>query len=232
MSLLTLVRDASARLGLTRPTTAYASADQNTIQLVALAQEEGKALSRRFNWQVLTKEKTFTSVAAETQTGAVPDDFDRFVNDTFFNRSEKRKVDGPLTPQQWQFHKSVVATTIIDAYRQRGDDILITPIPAAGQTMAYEYVSKNWCESSGGTEQAAWAADTDTGILSEELMTLGVMWRWKKAKGLEYAEDFRTYEMEVANAMTKDGGKPKLNIGTLNTAMARYPYIPDGSWSV
>ena len=37
-------------------------------------------------------------------------------------------------------------------------DILINPAPSAGHTFAYEYMSKNWCESSGGTDQAAWAA--------------------------------------------------------------------------
>ena len=33
----------------------------------ALALEEGRELSDRFNWQVLTKEATFTTVAEEKQ---------------------------------------------------------------------------------------------------------------------------------------------------------------------
>jgi hypothetical protein len=230
MTLLTVVRNSCDRIGIQRPSTAFSSTDQQILQIVGLAQQEGKELAARHNWQVITKEKTFTSVAAETQTSAVPSDFDRFVNDTFFNRTEKRKLEGPLNPQQWQFHKSVVATTLVEAFRQRGDDILITPTPTAGQTMAYEYVSKNWCETSGAVEQAAWAADTDVGILSEELMTLGVIWRWQKAKGLDYAESFRTYEMQVAQAMSRDGGKPTLNMGTVKSSAARYPFVPEGSW--
>jgi hypothetical protein len=38
-------------------------------------------------------------------------------------------------------------------------------------------------------------------------MTQGVIWRWKAAKGLEYAEDYNKYERLVADQMGRDGGK-------------------------
>lgn len=230
MTLLTMIQGATDRMGISRPTAAVASTDQQIIQLVGLAQQEGKELAKRHSWQAITKEQTFTSVAAETQTSSIPSDFDRFIDDTFFNRTEKRKLEGPLNPQQWAFHKSVVATTLVEAFRQRGNDILITPTPTAGQTMAYEYVSTQWCESSGGTDQSAWAADTDVGLIPEELMTLGIIWRWQKSKGLDYAESFTSYELQVAQAITRDGGKPTLNIGSAPRDGARRPFIPEGNW--
>lgn len=231
MSLLTVVQGACERLGVSRPSIAHSSTDQQIIQIVGLAQQEGKELARRHDWQSIVKEKTFTTVAAETQTGAVPSDFDRIVNDTFYNRTSTRKVDGPLSAQQWQFQKSVVATTLIEVFRFRGDDILIAPTPAAGQTMAYEYVSKNWCQSQASVEAESWAADTDTGILSEELMTLGIIWRWQRVKGLDYAESFRTYEAQVAQAILRDGGKRSFNIGGSRYDRVRSPYIPEGNWN-
>lgn len=231
MTLLTIVRNVHDRIGLTRPSAAYTSVDPQVIQIVGLAQQEGLELSKRHSWQALLTEQTFVSTAAETQTGAVPADFDRFIDDTFYNRTEKRKVEGPLTVQEWAFQKSVVATTIVEAFRQRGNSILLTPTPTAGQTYAYEYVTKNWCESSGGTDQAAWAADTDTGLISEELMTLGIVWRWKKSKGLDYGEDYKTYELLVAQAISRDGGKPTLKIGRPQTG-PNMPFVPDGNWSL
>lgn len=232
MTLLTVVSNACDRIGITRPTSAYASTDQQITQLAGLAQQEGIELAKRHTWQVLTTEKTFTSIAAESQTGAIPTDFDRIIDDSFYNRTRTWRVKGPLTPQQWQFHKGVVATTIIEAFRIRGNAILITPTPAAGETYAYEYVSKNWCESSGGTDQAAWAADTDVGLLPEELMTLGVIWRWQKAKSLDYGESFDTYERQVAIAISRDGGKPTLNMSRPSDLSARMPIIQDGNWSI
>jgi hypothetical protein len=232
MSLLTVIKDACDRVGIARPAAAYISTDVQILQLVGLAQQEGKELAKRHTWQAITKEKTFTSTAAETQANAIPDDFDRFVDETFYNRSQARGVQGPLTAIEWQFNKSVVASTIIQAFRQRGNSILITPTPTEGETLAYEYVSRNWCQSNASVEQSAWASDTDTGLLDEELMTLGLVWRWQKAKGLDYAESFRTYEMQVAQVITRDGGKPRLNVGRTNSIRnARAPYVPDGNWT-
>jgi hypothetical protein len=79
-------------------------------------------------------------------------------------------------------------------------------VPVAGDTIAFEWVSKNWVTvAAGGT--STWTADADTGLLDEEIMTQGVIWRWKAAKGLEYAEDYNKYERLVADQMGRDGGK-------------------------
>jgi hypothetical protein len=232
MSFLTLIQDSAKRLGLSNPASAYNSSDNQVIQLVALAQEEGIELAKRHPWQVLTKEKTFTGTAAAAQTGAIPDDFDRFVDESFFNRTQKHPVFGPISPQDWQFTQAVVATTLVESFRRRGNSILITPTPNGTDTYAYEYISTQWCESSGGTDQSAWAADTDTGILPEELMTLGVIWRFLRAKGFDYGEAFRTYEVQVAQAFSRDGGKRTLNMGRRNHSMSRAPYVSEGSWNL
>lgn len=232
MSFLTLIQASAKRLGLSNPASAYNSSDKQIVQLVALAQEEGIELAKRHPWQVLTKEKTFTGTAAAAQTGAIPDDFDRFVDESFFNRTQKKPVFGPISPQDWQFTQAVVATTLVESFRRRGNSILITPTPNGTDTYAYEYISTQWCESSGGTDQSAWAADTDTGILSEELMTLGVIWRFLRAKGFDYAEAFRTYELQVAQAFSRDGGRRTLNFGSKTKAMSRAPFIREGSWSL
>lgn len=232
MSFLTLIQNSAKRLGLNNPASAYNSSDNQVVQLVALAQEEGIELMRRHPWQVLTKETTFTGTAAAAQTGAIPSDFDRFVDETFFNRTKKRPVFGPISAQDWQFSQAVVATTLVESFRVRGDSILITPTPNGTDTYAYEYISNKWCQSSGGTAQTAWASDADTGILSEELMSLGVIWRFLRVKGLDYAEALRTYEIQVADKFLKDGGRRRLNFGTRQQSLARAPFVQEGSWNL
>jgi hypothetical protein len=232
MTLLSVVKDACDRLGITRPSVAYTSSDQQILQLLGLAQQEGKELAKRHAWQKLTKEKTFTATATETQSTAIPDDFDRYIDETMFNRTRKRHVYGPLTPQEWQFQKSVLTSTIVENWRQRGDSVMITPTATAGDTYAYEYVSINWCQNeTGDTLRSAWAADTDTGLLSEELMTDGIVWRFARAKGFDYAEAFRTYEVQVAQAIVRDGGKRTLNTSRAKTS-ARGVFIQDGNWQL
>jgi hypothetical protein len=109
----------------------------------------------------------------------------------------------------------------------------VTPVPTAGDSYAFEYVSKNWCQSVASVEQSAWTADSDTGILEEELMTLGVVWRFKAGQGFDYAEEFRNYELMVTQAAARDGGKRTLNAGYyIGTRRRRAPFVQDGSWNL
>lgn len=234
MSFLTLIQASARRLGLSSPSSAYASSDNQVIQLVALAQQEGIELAEGFDWKVLTKEKTFTGTAAAAQVGALASDYDRHVPETFFNRTQKRPIFGPISPADWQFTQAVVGTTIVESFRLRGGSLLLTPTPNGTDSYAYEYISNQWCQSNVSVAQSAWAADTDTGILSEEVMTLGVIWRFLKAKGFDYAEVFRTYELAKGRAQTKDGGgKRTIRMGAqASHQRARAPFIAEGSWNL
>ncbi len=236
MTLLTVIGDAADRLGIVRPSSVVGSADQQVRQLLGLAQQEAKELARRHSWQALVSEQTFTSTATESQSTGIPAGFDRFVNETFHNRTLNRRLQGPLTSEEWQSYKASSTTVLFDAFRVRGNTILIAPTPTAGDTYAYEYVSKYAVATSSASTtpaQAAWQADTDVGILDEELTTLGVIWRFLRAKGLDYAEPFRTYEAQVMLAMAKDGGKRRVNLAKTTAYNGpRRPSWPDGSWSL
>jgi len=234
VSLLTIVQAAADRISIPRPSAVIGSSDQQVRQLSSLADQEGRELARRAMWQALTKEKTFTSIASETQTGAIPSDFDRMVPGTFFNRTRKRMVTGPLSSQEWQDLKGRTVVVYFDAFRIRNDALLLQPTPPAGETYAFEYVSMEWCESSdGATDRSAWAADTDVAKLDEEIITLGVIWRFLRMKGLDYSEAFRTYEVQVTQMIARDGAKRSLNMASgRDYRQPRVPQFPDGNWNL
>jgi hypothetical protein len=223
MTLLSIARNASDRLGLTRPTSVATSTDQSVLTLLGLAQEEGKALAGRHTWQVLQTEYTF-STSNGTASYALPSGFDQLIKETVYNRTSRRRVVGDISPAQWQEIQASLVTMVNPAFRIRGSLFYITPTPSATETVAYEYISKNWCQSALSVGQSAWAADTDTGILDEELMTLGVIWRFKQSKGLDYSEAMNNYEIEVAKAIFKDGAR--VRIDTSNSERDRVPHAP------
>jgi len=235
MTLLTVVQNASRRLGLTTPSAVIGSSDATVIKLLGLSNQGGWELARRANWQALTKEKTFTSVAQESQTGAIPTDFDRIINDTFFNRTRKRQVVGPLTPQQWQAQKSIIATVLYDSFRIRGDAILLLPTPPASDTYAYEYISSYWVDTDadGDGDALAWEADDDVALLDEELLTLDLVWRFRQSNGLDYAEAFNTFEMQAAQVIARDGAKTLISMSNETSYdRPRYPGVQEGNWSL
>jgi hypothetical protein len=234
LTLLSIINDAQDEIGLTRASVVINSTDQTVRTLLRLADKEGKILMRRHAWQALVTEKTFTSTATEEQSGVIPSDLDRYVNESFYNRTRNRRVIGPLSPLEWQKEEAITASVLTDSFRVQGDSFLLKPVPAAGDTYAFEYVSKNWCQSSGGSGQSAWAADTDTSKIDEEIITLGVVWRFLKSKGLEYAEDYAIYQQQVTQAIMRDGARRTINFATNESLFqnARMPTVPEGSWSL
>jgi hypothetical protein len=211
MSLLTIISDpeegAAVLCGLPSPSAVVGTTDPNVPTLLRLANQEGRELARRHDWQALMVDYTVASLGAELQT-ALPTDFERLLpNIEIWNRTLGLKYDGPTDPRKWGQIKGLGLTTGQPGWwRLLGNALYITPAPTAGQTLAFPYISKNWAASSGGTPQAKFAADGDVARIPERLITLGIIWRYKSSKGFDYAEAMSTYEREVERACSRDRG--------------------------
>lgn len=216
MSFLTIINNVEKRLGLEVVTNPTANASPTVKKLVAFANLEGKDLALRYPWSILQKIETHSASAAEDQglltTIAADISIKHIRHMTVWNQTTDRRIYGPLTPQEWSDLKGSGIQYTDDHFRIYGGKLYITPAPAASDSIVFEYVSKNWCQSSGGTGQAAWAADTDTGILDEDLMELGVTWRWLRGEGMDYGEEFNDYERRVMDLAGADGSKPTTNM--------------------
>jgi hypothetical protein len=235
MTILSMIQNACKRVNLTSPNTAIGNTDESIVRLVALANEEGQELAQEYSWQRLITESTFQTVATESQ-GAITTlagaSFGWIKNETLFNRTQKRRWY-PMDDIQWQAMKADGITGPDYYFRIRGNNLIVQPTPAASETVAFEWVSRNWCQSSGGTGQSAWTLDTDTGILDEAIMTEGVIWRWKQVNGFDYGEDFRKYVRQVANATARDGAKRRIRMGgTLTTRFLNNRNVSSGSWTL
>ncbi len=236
MTLLTIVQDAARGIGLPVPSTVIGNNDDNVARLLRFVTQEGQELVDGFDWAVLQKERNFSAVAQAVQTNALPTDFKRFIDHTFFNRTRKREVIGPLTPQEWQQQVSLTATVVVDAFRVRGADILVVPNPQAGDTMAFEYVSKYWIDTDPGNGTAdaeSFSSNADVPVLDEALLTLGAIWRYKASKGFDYAEEFRSNEIKRARLKGDDGGGRMMDLS--NSSLRRralVPQIQEGSWNL
>ena len=236
MSLLTIVADACDRVGVPAPTSVISSSDNTIKQMRALCNQEVKDLGRAHSWQVLQREYTWIATAEEEQVNIRTDvmDFDRFMPYTMFNRTRNRIVSGPLTPSEWQDLKSRSATVVYDAFRERANKLLFMPTPTAGQEYVFEYVSCYTVSDAGSAEtKIKFTADGDYPLVDEELVTLGLIWRWYRAKGLDYSEAFTSYEAMKRELMSRDGGQRGADLGKFSGWRGpRFPLFPDSSWNV
>lgn len=170
MTLLTIGRAVADEVGVDRPSSVIGNPQPHVQKILRACNKVGTQLMKKVAWQILQREQTFTSLATELQTGILPSDFDRMVPETFWNRTDYQLISEAQTPVEWASLKASNYAGL-PKYRLRGGSIYVTPTMTAGKSLAFEYVSENWCQSSGGTGQSAWAADTDTGVVDEELLT-------------------------------------------------------------
>ncbi len=234
MSLLTMIGAVANSMGFTAPTVVMASTDAMVQEWLALANTSGRALSIAYPWQEITRECTFSSTAQYNQgtiDGSIvtAGDYDRMVNSTLWNRSGVLKATGPIGSTEWQADIAFSAAAPFPKYRIWQGQLFIGPsVPTSGDTWAFEYISTNWCQSAAGASQSTWQADTDTGILSENLMKLDIIWRWKVSKSLEYADDLGNFEDEFNLRSGQTAGARTLYLGGANVV---FPInVPEGNW--
>jgi len=237
MSLLTLIQQAcrAPGLNLPSPNAVATSTNDSVLQLLEIANEEGVELARRGEWQALRRTATFTSVATPIQVAldTVAPNFDYMINNSFWDITLRRPLFGPLSVQEYQQQVAMFALGPWYQYIILDGDIVFVPTPSAGDTCSFAYITKAWCtDSTGATPKQLFSADDDVSLLDEQLMKLGIIWRWKQGKGLDYAEDYAKYERMLSDILGRDASKPVLNMG--GTMYDIYPgvIVPAGSWSV
>lgn len=235
MAMLQLIQRFCERTNLNSPSTVYGSTDPQITQIKALLEEEGNDLAKRGDWNELTFEATHTTVATESQ-GAIAtiatNGFRNIKNDTIWDRTLKLPLP-VLNDVEWQAQKGFATTGPNYSVRIRGGLLISNPVPAASHTWAFEYISKNWILGADGTTyKQFFTLDTDTLLLPEELLTLGLRWRWKKEKGFDYAEDFNTYEKQVTQALGSNGMKKRLSMDGGVVDARPHIAIPQGNWSL
>lgn len=168
-----------------------------------------------------------------TQSYSLPIDFQYFMTQTFWDRNYRWQLMGPLDAQEWQVLKSGIAPTgPRRRFRIMGNLFYIDPVPAEVTTIAYEYYSNAWCQSSTGTLQSKWAADTDYYTLDDDCFILGLKWRFLRAKGFDYQEEADMWMKACQRALARNGGNRNLplNAQSMENRLLNYNNIPDTSY--
>lgn len=236
MTLLELLQKFTVRTGINKPTFVIDNPDPQVQQLQGLVEECLEELAQRTTWTGLTREATFTTVAAEAQ-GAVKvladQGFKWIINETIYNRTTRLPFFGPVGPSDWQVLQALPSSGPFYRYRIRQGKLLLEPNPAAGNTCAFEYAS-TFCvvDTLGTTFKAAPTADTDTFVLDDWVILAGLRWKWKCEKGLDYAEDFNRFEEFANNSAGRDGTKPTLSLHGKSERLQPGIFVPSGNWDV
>lgn len=183
---------------------------------------------------------TATATAASLVFGkdkySLPSDFAYFLQQTFWDGSYRWQLLGPLEAQE----KNVILYGISPVGPRRrfwveGNYIYLNPPPSnITDTIKFDYYSNAWCQSSGGTLQSKWTDDTDYYNLDDDAFIMGVKWRWLAAKGMNYAQEKRDYDMICQRLMARNGGNRALplNATAAGIRLLNDANVPDSGWGI
>jgi len=206
MTILTAAQRAIARLVGRRPPAVVSSTNEMEVEITALAQEAAVEIMKSHDWQNLTTLYTITGTGDESYP--LPDDYDRMV--------QAMGVSSPSWPEWW-----FTQAASLDEWQQiktrgfnlepgwwmiLGNRFHTLPTLSSGKQAMFYYISKDVFLGENGTPKAAITQDGDSFRLDERLLTLSLIWRWKQEKGLDYAEDLRTYETALSQEQTREKG--------------------------
>lgn len=230
MTLLTALNNAQRLLSLAVTSGIVADGQETQNLLLGLANTEAAELLERdeYDFPMLRRTKSFTASLASLQASGKASDFQRAIAETFWNQSQDRKVWGPLNDKEWAaLNGDGLTSATWQNAMFRYDGLHIYPVPTVADTISYEYIINTPVQATGGgAYKEQFTADNDVYLLGDRLLTLGVIWRYKHAKGRDYAEDLKNYELALAAKYRSDRGAPReLSIALGEESM----WPPDGA---
>lgn len=192
---------------------------------------------KTYRFQVCISNPTWTSVAANIQGtieslwGVEPESL---VNATVWDFTLRRPIFGPLNDTNYQIIQALVPTGPIFQYRIQDNNFIIYPTPPAGNTHSAILRLKNWLAVGGNTSTTAYYIqnDTDTPLIDDTTVIMGLKYRYKKEKGLPYAEDFESWNNMISNIALRDGSKSLLYLDKASQELVPGIFVPSGNWSL
>jgi hypothetical protein len=231
MALLDIVQRVCDEVGLPRPAVVATSTDQLARQMFSLANAELEELSKRFDWPQLTREYTFPTVVGIAQYN-LPADYRKFLSNTLYDMTRYYKMRGSVSPGEWQRTKSMNLGSLSCAkVRIYGNPLKlnVVPTPVSVENVVFEYLTENYAVNAGNAEIPRFTADGDSPIIDEGLIRMGLKWRIKHAKGLEFSADLAEYEGVVNREFAAAMAQPQLDVGYSRRSLdpTTQGYVPE-----
>ena len=220
MSLITVVRDVCAVVGVAAPVSVIAAIGSNRtmFEMLACANEMAQRIAYDTrDWTELRKYHTFLGATVIDPAGdyyqnvyPLPADYKRMLLNTNLWRSTstQRPMKFVDDPDDWLQRHLANDNDAPGSWTKFGGDIHLRPGLLPGETIQFVYLEKNCVALTSGGYGDRFQADTDTFRLDERLLKLGMTYDWKMKKGSPYAEDMGTYQDAVNNVMGHDKPAP------------------------
>lgn len=204
------VDDAAIECGVSVPSSWLSTDEQTSVEMISFLRTVTRDLLERHDWTGASVTATLTT-AAETSSWTLPAAFLRLQrgdNSIYEVSPNRRPIIQDVNDGDWnelnawsfagaQRYFRKTATTL-EFYR---------PLPT-GAEVKIAYVSNLWTTDGA----SSWTSEADqVSIFPDGLLRFGLIYRWRRQKGMRYADEQAEYEAILARAMREDRPRRKFS---------------------
>lgn len=235
MTLLSICRDVLAETGWPILGGIASNSDATAQQIYAIARAELSALCEDYNWPHLEVEYNFPTVAGQSLY-MLPADCRILAPDAIFNADEYYRLRGSTGMQFWQLLKygklgNLSRIRFRIKYPFGAPAIELTPTPDTVQNLVAVYYSKNYALNDTNAEIENYTTDTDVSKIPERYVKLGVKWRFRRSKGLDFSTELSEYNTTIAAQYAKYRANGSINVGGRRPIDPLTPgYVPENGF--
>lgn len=213
MTVLDVAKRVALKIGVAQPSQLFASTSREHVELAALLNEAAGDILDTHDWQLLKTIQTITGDGASTSF-ALPSDYDRMLRTaSVWSSRYLWAMDHILDTDQWMELLVLPYTQVNGTWTIYGGQFHILDTMASGDTAKFFYISNLIVSPASGANKARFTADDDSFRLSEKLLELLAVVKWKAQKGQLSADEIADYDDELKRLIDKDGGSKPIVSG-------------------
>ena len=198
-----------------KPSAFFASTGTFELEMTSLLNDVARDIAASHDWQALTKVHTFAGDGATTAFDK-PSDYDRMVHGAGMSDATSwlcgytrvPDMDTWIAIQNGEFLGIAPGWWILLA-----DQFQFAPALSSGAKAKLPYISSCIVRGKDGLPKSSFEADTDSFVLSERLLTLALIWRWREMKKLDTSDELAAFEKAFAEIAGRDGGSRVIRKG-------------------
>ena len=222
MELTEILNNVLAQSGFLERSSFTNSNDPDDKQMVAIANRAAYEIMNFYNWTELRRSAEINLNDTDVSYD-LPADYQSFIPDSAWETDGSRKVDVPVPDAEWYQYKfsSLTSSGIIRA-RFYGKKLEVAE-PFVGGKISFEYISGYPILNSLNEQKQTFTEDTDTWLLDDQLLILGIQAHWQQTKMMPtYSEHMGNYMVKMAEAISRSNQGQ--TIGGSSELLRRDPY--------
>ena len=217
-SILNIAVEAADICAVQRPTDLFSNSSQNDILFASIAKQVLSSLMRHANWQCLIREAVFETTPGQTDylIDMIAADFFSLINASIYAADDTRNIIGAISEERWAKEKQYHMPEIDLLFKIQNNMIRFVKDPGK-VCVHFSYKSDAVCiDASTGKPKSQITLNSDVPVFDAYLVKLGMIWRFQKRSGLDYAEEYNEYlrELNKSYAQTKAPGNISLAYGS------------------